>query len=101
MKYELWDLLKSLKENYEIVDLSHPVSPETPHWSGFEPMEERTVYNFEEEDYLEVWDEVQLLNITREYLKANPNQKVNIYLYTPSVGAGDQFTWKCIIFLKK
>lgn len=52
MKYELWDLLKSLKENCEIVDLSHPVSPETPHWSGFEPMEERTVYNFEEDSFV-------------------------------------------------
>jgi|SRR5690554_6133273 len=68
---------------------------------GFEPIIIPVIYSFEEEDYLEVWDEVQLLNITREYLKANPNQKVNIYLYTPSVGAGDQFTWKWIIFLKK
>lgn len=68
---------------------------------GFEPIIIPDIYNFEEEDYLEVWSKVQHLKLTREYLKANPNQKVNIFLYTPSVGAGDQLTWKWIIFLKK
>lgn len=68
---------------------------------GFEPIIIPDIYNFEEQDYLEVWSKVQHLKLTREYIKANPNQKVNIFLYTPSVGAGDQLTWKWIIFLKK
>ena len=68
---------------------------------GFEPIIIPDIYNFEEKDYLEVWSKVQHLKLTREYLKADPNQKVNIFLYTPSVGAGDQLTWKWIIFLKK
>ena len=66
---------------------------------GFEPIIIPDIYNFE--DYLEVWSKVQHLKLTREYLKANPNQKVNIFLYTPSVGAGDSQTWKWLIFMKK
>lgn len=68
---------------------------------GFHPIIVPDIYNFEEEDYLKVWIKVQLLNKTREYIKANPNQKVNIFLYTPSVGAGDSQTWKWLIFIKK
>lgn len=68
---------------------------------GFEPIIIPDIYNFEEQDYLEIWSKVQHLKLTREYIKANPNQKVNIFLYTPSVGADDSQTWKWLIFMKK
>ena len=34
-KHELWDAFFDWKEKYEWVDLSHPLSPKTPHWEGF------------------------------------------------------------------
>lgn len=45
---------------------------------GFHPIIVPDIYNFEEQDYLEVWSKVQHLKLTREYIKANPNQKVNL-----------------------
>ena len=45
---------------------------------GFHPIIVPDIYNFEEQDYLEVWSKVQHLRLTREYIKANPNQKVNL-----------------------
>ena len=45
---------------------------------GFEPIIIPDIYNFEEQDYLEIWSKVQHLKLTREYIKANPNQKVII-----------------------
>ncbi len=38
-KYKLWEDLKSWKSECKFVDLTHELSPNTPHWSGFEPME--------------------------------------------------------------
>ena len=35
----LWDQLKEAKsEKYKWVDLTHELSPETPHWYGFSPL---------------------------------------------------------------
>ena len=68
---------------------------------GFEPIIIPDIFKFDEEDYLKVWRKVQYLNKTRDYIEANPNQKVKIFLYTPSVGAGDPLTWKWLIFIKK
>ena len=68
---------------------------------GINPIIIPDIYNFKDEDYLEIWARVQLLKKTREYIKSNPNQKVNIFLYTPSVGEGDSQTWKWLIFMKK
>ena len=36
----LWNLVSELKsEKYKWVDLTHELSPETPHWYGFNPLE--------------------------------------------------------------
>ena len=36
----LWEQLKELKSpKYKWVDLTHELSPETPHWYGFKPLE--------------------------------------------------------------
>ncbi|MDO5718221.1 MAG: cyclase family protein [Tissierellia bacterium] len=50
--YKLWNALNKFKDNCEIVDLSHPVAPESPLWTGFEPIRERVVYNFKEHKFL-------------------------------------------------
>ena len=51
--------------------------------------------------YEKPWHSVQGLTKVREYLKANPTQKVKLFLYTPSVGAGNPKDWDWIIYLKK
>jgi hypothetical protein len=52
-------------------------------------------------DYTPIWQSVQGLVKVREYLQANPTQKVKVFLYTPCVGVGDPAHWKWILFLKK
>ena len=37
-EHKLWELQKQWLTEYEWVDLSHVMSPETPHWSGFPAM---------------------------------------------------------------
>ena len=38
MNKTLWTEMENWRKNYKFVDLSHEVSPETPHWSGFPAM---------------------------------------------------------------
>ena len=52
-------------------------------------------------NYEKAWGAVQGLAITREFLKANPNQKVKMFLYTPSVGVGNPEDWFWVIYLKR
>lgn len=76
------------------LDLVTPVN-------GYENIFNPDNRDFEHEDYYQVWLNVQYLIKSREYLEANPLQKVKMFLYTPSVGEGDPLTWKWIIYLQK
>lgn len=51
--------------------------------------------------YEDAWFAVQGLVKAREYLRANPLQKVKIFLYTPSVGVGNPENWDWIIYLNR
>lgn len=42
MNLKLWDQLADWKKNCKWVELTHEMSPETPHWVGFPPMKEET-----------------------------------------------------------
>ena len=45
----LWDIVNDLKSpKYKWVDLTHELSPETPHWFGFAPLESKLLFNYEE-----------------------------------------------------
>lgn len=52
-------------------------------------------------DYREPWMAVQYYTKVREYLSANTNQKVKMFLYRPSVGIGNPKDWSWIIYLNK
>ncbi|KUK78350.1 MAG: hypothetical protein XD92_0370 [Proteiniphilum acetatigenes] len=52
-------------------------------------------------EYDAAWFAVQNLVKAREYLRANPAQKVKLFLYTPSVGEGNPEDWDWIIYLKR
>jgi kynurenine formamidase len=47
---DLWSLLAELKDGYRWVDLSFPLSPQTPHWQGFKPLDVTPLYTFENTD---------------------------------------------------
>lgn len=51
-------------------------------------------------DFFNIWLNVQHLEKVRQYLHMNPNQTVNMFLYTPSVGGGDPLEWDYFVFLK-
>ncbi|MDR1788227.1 MAG: cyclase family protein [Treponema sp.] len=63
----LWALLDELKADYEWVDLSREVSPETVHWPGFDPLEVSVKYSFED---------------TYRDFGSNENNSFLAYLYT-------------------
>jgi kynurenine formamidase len=48
--HELWDTLARLKDGFRWVDLSFELSPETPHWQGFKPLDVTPLYTFENTD---------------------------------------------------
>jgi kynurenine formamidase len=50
MNTKLWDTLAQWKQDYKWVDLSFVLSPETPHWHGFEAMSSKPAYTFESTD---------------------------------------------------
>ncbi len=57
-------------------------------------------YYPEEIDYDAIWDAIDNLRIVNEYRQANPNAKVNLFLYTPSVGIGNPAEWDWYVILK-
>ena len=46
---KLWDFVKEVKgTGYKWVDLTHELSPETPHWYGFKPLEGKLLFDYRE-----------------------------------------------------
>jgi len=78
---------------FEIVLTSDYVIPK----NGFENVFNPNNTNY---DYSPIWSPVQSLVKVREYLRSNPISTAKLFLYTPSVGAGNPEDWDWIIFLK-
>ena len=51
-------------------------------------------------DYTSLWGAIDELQLVTDYMASNPNGKINLFLYTPSVGLGDPNDWDWIVFLK-
>jgi len=47
-----------------------------------------------------LWDAIDNLEQVKEYRASNPDAKVNVFLYTPSVGVGNPAEWDWYIYLK-
>ena len=46
---KLWDFVKEVKgTGYKWVDLTHELSPETPHWNGFKPLAGKLLFDYRE-----------------------------------------------------
>lgn len=80
--------------DFKTTDLKDIAQPHNVFTNLFDPQNQKP-------DYSKAWHSVQKLVKVREYLTANPNQAVNLFLYTPSVGAGNPDDWYWVIFLKK
>ena len=72
-----------------------------PAIDGFE-LVEYDEFNYYPEviDYDAIWDAVDNLQLVKEYRAENPNAKVKLFLYTPSVGIGNPEEWDWFIILK-
>jgi len=52
-------------------------------------------------NYEKPWSAIQQLVKVREFLTENPDQKIKLFLYTPTVDKSNTQDWCWIIFLKK
>ncbi len=90
MKYPL-NFLRA--NEFNKVNTTNVVNPK----AGFENIfnEYNQVY-----DYTPIWLSIERLVKVRECLNSNPNATVKLFLYTPSVGAGNPADWDWIVFIK-
>lgn len=114
----------SIKVMYQ--ELNEPIFYGTIHWMGLgerrypEVMVDESYFDnvltedlrmplngFEEiyihdttSSYSQAWQEVQKLVVVRQFLESNPNEKVRVFLYTPSVGVGNPNDWDWYFILK-
>jgi hypothetical protein len=54
-----------------------------------------------ENDFKSAWYALEVLQLVRDYFTANPDEKVKVYLYQPSVGVGNPADWKWIFILRR
>lgn len=67
----------------------------------FEPVAyDQFAYYPEPVPYAEIWDAIENLQIVAQYRSSNPNAKVSLFLYTPSVGMGNPADWDYFVILK-
>lgn len=51
-------------------------------------------------DYSGIWNSIHNLEVVSDYQNSNPNGKINLFLYTPSVGIGNPADWDWYVILK-
>ncbi|MFP9115773.1 hypothetical protein ACLI1A_17665 [Flavobacterium sp. RHBU_3] len=72
-----------------------------PDASGFETVQyDEFSYYPETIDYAGIWNAIDNLQAVKNYRLANPDTKVYLYLYTPSVGFGNPEEWDWFVMIK-
>lgn len=62
---QLWDLLHDLQgSDYKIVDLTHELSPVTPHWYGFDPLKADLLFDYNQDTPSEKLAPMRVYNVT-------------------------------------
>lgn len=90
---------EDLYENTFFATLITPVA--MPAAEEFELVDySENAYYPETIDYDAIWDAVDDLSLVKQYRIANPNSKINLFLYTPSVGVGDPAEWDWYLIFK-
>tara|TARA_B110000027_G_C15953041_1_gene226427 strand:- start:40 stop:612 length:573 start_codon:yes stop_codon:yes gene_type:complete len=87
----------NLPENFATID----ENLELPESSMFETvMYDEFAYYPETIDYSSIWNSMRNLEIVKNYRNSNPQGKINLFLYTPSVGVGNPAEWDWYIYIK-
>ncbi|WP_289046586.1 hypothetical protein [uncultured Olleya sp.] len=74
---------------------------ELPDSSMFETvMYDQFAFYPETINYSSIWNSIRNLEIVKNYRNSNPQGKINLFLYTPSVGIGDPAEWDWYIYIK-
>jgi hypothetical protein len=74
---------------------------ELPNADVFEPvMYEEFAYYPEPIDYAGIWNSIRNLEVVKNYRDSNPQGKINLFLYTPSVGLGSAAEMDWYIYIK-
>jgi hypothetical protein len=68
--------------------------------NGFEWVEGKEGWHPSSEEMESAWRSVMPLVLAREFIVANPREKVKVYFYRPSVGVGNPGDWKWIFILR-
>ena len=51
-------------------------------------------------DYFSIWNSIKNLEVVENYRKSNPRGKINLFLYTPSVGYGNPAEYDWYIYIQ-
>lgn len=51
-------------------------------------------------DHQAIWEAIHDLEIVKEYRESNPEAKISLFLYAPSVGIGNPAEWDWFVILK-
>ncbi len=93
MSYKLWDVVADMKENYKFVELSHVLSPETTHWSGFDAMGNETLFDYPDGFYV---NKITIVSQYGTHVDA-PAHFVEGKPWLDSIGAEDLIAPLCVI----
>ena len=86
-----------LPENFATID----ENLDLPESSSFVTvMYDEFAYYPENIDYSGIWNSINDLEIVKKYRNSNPQGKINLFLYTPSVGVGNPADWDWYIYVK-
>jgi hypothetical protein len=85
-------------EEFEATDVAVPM----PAQSDFEIVEYDGLqpYFIETLDYNAIWNAIDNLQIVSDYRATNPDAKVRLFLYSPSVGVGNPLEWDWYVIFK-
>jgi hypothetical protein len=74
---------------------------EVPESSMFEEViYDEFAYYPEDIDYSSIWNSISNLELVKNYRSTNPQGKINLFLYTPSIGVGNPADWDWYIYIK-
>lgn len=72
-----------------------------PAVTGFETVSyDEFTYYPDDIDYTAIWGAIDNLQAVKNYREVNPDAKVRLFLYTPSVGIGNPAEWSWIVMIK-
>lgn len=63
-------------------------------------MYDEYAYYPEDMNLATIWSAIDKLAVVKDFRQSNPEAKIQLFLYTPSVGVGDPADWDWMLFLK-